>query len=230
MRIGILYILWVNVLSSGYGGSNYNQNSLALYYLAITFMSFFNEFNYGKISNDIREGSLATHLLLPYNYFLRLFFGSIPMMVLSVGVFFVSLPILRLFGIQFGIDTLNLPLGLAFLVIVSITNFALSVAIGSLAFWFRRVHAINFLIFGIGSLFSGELIPVDLLPKNFSEVSSYLPFKYLYFYPAKFLTQPFSFDVYIKTISIAILWGIIMSVTAFVIWKKGLSKFDAVGR
>jgi ABC-2 type transport system permease protein len=230
MRVGIIYILWVNILGNGFGTNSYNQNSLAVYYLTITFISFFNDFNFGEIADDIREGGLSNHLLMPYNYFLRKFLGSIPMMIISVGVFIISIILLRFLGVSFTINVSNLLWGIPLLGIVSITNFALSVSIGSLAFWFRRVHGFNFLFFSIGSLFSGELIPVDLLPKNFADIGNYLPFKYLYYFPAKFLTQSFDLDTYVKTFSIAILWAATISIIACVIWKKGLSKFEATGR
>lgn len=230
MSVGIMYLLWSSLLAAGYGSNQYTQQSLAAYYIMISFVTFFTDFSFGEVSSDIREGNLSIHLLLPYNYFLRLFLGALPMMVFSTMVFSISILVFNLFGLNFVFNASNLAWGFLILILASLINFAIAISIGSLAFWFRRVHGFNAFFYGVGNLFSGELIPLDLLPKNFAQIADYLPFKYIFYYPAKFLTTSFDISIYIKAIFTSLLWIAILSIVSLIVWKKGLSNFEATGR
>ncbi|MBI4099840.1 ABC-2 family transporter protein [Candidatus Microgenomates bacterium] len=228
VRTLMLYFFWVAVLGTGFGQSNYNATSLAAYYIAITFVGNFSGFDYHNVADDIRTGDLSTILIRPANYFLILFFGSLPDRILTMLIYLVLY--LALFGKEIGsLSLFSLPGIIAVLIVSLLMNFFVGITIGALAFWFRRVHGFEALFWNLGGLFSGQLIPVDLLPAKLLVIANYLPFKYMVFFPAQvILGKPIN-NLW-QNVLIQAVWVFVFFLTMVIIWKKGIFKFEASGQ
>ncbi len=228
VRTLILYFFWVAVLGAGFGKESYNATSLAAYYIAITFVGNFSGFDYHNVADDIRNGNLATVLVKPINYFLILFFGSLPDRILTTIIYLMLF--LALFGHSLGnFDLWYLPIVVIVLSVSVLMNFFMAVAIGTLSFWFRRVHGFNALFWNIGGLFSGQFIPIDLLPSKLLTIANYLPFKYMVFFPAQIILRKPIMDIP-QNILIQLVWITLFFLAMVIIWKKGISKFEATGQ
>ncbi len=58
-------------------------------------------------------------------------------------------------------------------------TFAILFTIGALAFFLTQTMAISNLYFGLFSLFSGYLLPLDLLPRAIARLAAVLPFRFM---------------------------------------------------
>ncbi|MBI3559252.1 ABC-2 family transporter protein [Candidatus Gottesmanbacteria bacterium] len=184
----VLFALWATVINAGFGADKYTFNSLAVYYISVSFISLFTNFDQNALAMEIRRGELAMDLLKPYGYFQKFFLRFLPEKVL---LFVIYLFILLIMGFN----------GNLFLTFISsclavVIAFYIALSVGSLAFWFKRVHGFNALLFSFGGLFSGSAIPLDLLPKNLLTLANYLPFKYMIFVPAKLIST--KMDLFLK--------------------------------
>lgn len=228
VRTLILYFFWIAVLGTGFGQASYNSASLATYYLAITFVGNFSGFNYHNVADDIRTGDLSTTLIRPGNYFLVLFFNSLPDRILTVLIYLVLY--LAIFGKDFAsFNLISLSGIIAVLTVSVLMNFFVAVTVGSLAFWFRRVHGFEALFWNLGGLFSGQFIPVDLLPAKLLTIANYLPFKYMVFFPAQIiLGKPVS-NLW-QNVSIQLVWVLVFLLTMILTWKRGIFKFESTGQ
>ena len=137
---------------------------------------------------------------------------------------------LALFGHSLGnFDLWYLPIVVIVLSVSVLMNFFMAVAIGTLSFWFRRVHGFNALFWNIGGLFSGQFIPIDLLPSKLLTIANYLPFKYMVFFPAQIILRKPIMDIP-QNILIQLVWITLFFLAMVIIWKKGISKFEATGQ
>lgn len=218
----IIYLLWSTLLKNGFGADHYSQSSLILYYLAMTFVGNFIHYDYHLAADDVRLGNLSADLIRPYNYYLKLFIEGLAGKLLVVLLFVpIFLPLIKPNYLVIFLVTLTLALIIRFLIMLTI---------GGLAFWFNRVHGFNAAIFSIGGLFSGEMIPSDLLPEKLQLVGNLLPFKYSTFVPAKYLSGNASGENLLANFLMQIFWIIIWLLIVKVIWQKGLKRYESAGQ
>jgi len=129
--------------------------------------------------------------------------------------------------IHFGLFQIFLFAISTFLTILS--KFYIALSLGGLGFWFRRVHGFGSLFWNLGGLFSGELIPVDLLPHTLFLISAYLPFRSLAFFPVQIILGKINSSEIVSGFAVQIIWLAVFIFIAKLLWKKGLSQYDSAG-
>lgn len=226
----MLYFFWLAILGTGFGKESYTAGSLGVYYLAISFINFSTEFKEQTVAEDINEGYLAVHLIKPYSYFIALFMNTVASKITYIGLFTAIYLFLHAANSSFSIVMVNLPYAFISLCLTAIMSFSIYCFIGVLAFWSRRVHGFRGLFFGIGGLFSGELIPTNLLPQTLANVSQYLPFPYLAYVPASLFIKYQPISEVVRLLSIQLIWTTVSIIALGIVWKKGLKVFEATGR
>ena len=217
----ILYLFWTSILDSSFPIGNY--------FLLISIIGTLTFSSFSPIADDIWEGDLATDLLKPYNYFLKMFLFEFPYKVVRLlfGI------ILFVFISRFTNFTISFLNGLFFVIAIVLVigvKFFMASLIGGLAFWFKRVHGFNALILNFGGLFSGELIPLSFLPLSLDTLSRYLPFRYLAYFPVQLALGQTVVVQSILGLVILILWLTLLVILNRLIWTKGLAQFEATGR
>ncbi len=225
----LTFLLWSAILGSGFGLDKYTQSSLAVYYVSIMLVTVVSEYNYHLMTDDIRYGNLSIHLLKPYNYFLKVFIEALPVKIISLVVFLVVFASLATGGL-FKIVTFGFLAALFSLALATAMRYFIILAIGGLAFWFNRVHGFHALVFVAGGIFSGELIPADLLPHKLAAISNYLPFKYLVYIPAHYFIHAPQLNEFTGNIIAQFFWILICYFVAKYIWFKGLREYESAGR
>ena len=68
-----------------------------------------------------------------------------------------------------------------------LVGFLLSAAITSLAFWTTRVYSIHEFYYALILLFSGQFVPLTLMPKLIQDIAQYLPFQLLIYFPIQLI-------------------------------------------
>ncbi len=224
----ILYLFWTAILSSN-PSRTISGFSLGNYYLLISIIGALTFSNFRPMADDIWEGDLAIDLLRPYNYVLKHFLFELPYKItrLVLGIMLILL-VGSLTGFKISVPN-------AILLSISVTlavgvKFYLAFLIAGLAFWFKRVHGFNALIYNFGGLFSGELIPLVFLPPALDAFSHYLPFRYLAYFPVQLALGQLAIRQSILGFAVLVLWLALVVVLNKLVWAKGLSQFEASGR
>lgn len=167
----------------------WDEESLVQYAIISTIVKVSFGRNESLLTSKIKSGDIAYDLLKPYNLFLyyaadslgvslfQTFARSIPLFVLSF----------TLLGKLPSIELMNL----FKFVLVYIFAFGIFLSFGfmlsALAFFFTEVFSFMILYSALVALFSGSVIPVNILPDFFQKFVSYTPFPYLFFYPTAVL-------------------------------------------
>jgi len=224
----ILYLFWTAILGSN-PSHIVSGFSLGNYYLLISIIGAITFSNFRPMADDIWEGNLAIDLLRPYNYVFKHFLFELPYKITRL-VLGITLILLIGSFTGFKISFFNGILLFISVALATGVKFYLAFLIAGLAFWFKRVHGFNFLIFNSGALFSGELIPLVFLPPAIDAISHYLPFRYLAYFPVQLGLGQLATRQSFLGFAILILWLALVVVLNKLIWAKGIAQFEASGR
>jgi ABC-2 type transport system permease protein len=108
-------------------------------------------------------------------------------------------------------------------------GFLLSAAITSLAFWTTRVYSIHEFYFAFILLFSGQFVPLPLMPKIIQEIAQYLPFQLFMYYPIQLILGKLSNAQIIQGFVSGGVWLAVSILLFNWVWREGVKRFSAVG-
>lgn len=227
----MIYMFWTAVLGSGFGNGIYDKSSIGLYYLFITFVGTFASFDFFRIAHLINSGNLGMEIIKPYNFIIKEFVQTIPDKILKLSIMLIIYLTLIYFGVNHHLSLIQLIFSCLAMVLAAISKFYIGLTIGGLAFWFKRVHGFNALFWNVGGLFSGDLLPLNLMPAILFSVSAYLPFRYLAYFPVQIMLGKINFGWELMMgIGIQLFWALMFSGLCKFIWKFGMLEFDASGK
>jgi ABC-2 type transport system permease protein len=107
-------------------------------------------------------------------------------------------------------------------------TFAFLFSIGALAFFLTQTMAIANLYFGLYSLLSGYLMPLELLGPVGS-VAQWLPFRFMLSAPVELLIQSRDAGYLIALFGGQLAWAALTLGVALTLWRAGVQRFEAVG-
>jgi ABC-2 type transport system permease protein len=128
-----------------------------------------------------------------------------------------------------GITLTNVLLAMPVMILAFFIGYLLSATITSLAFWTTRVYSIHEFYFAFILLFSGQFVPLPLMPKLIQDIAQYLPFQLLLYFPIQLILGKLSAEQIVMGYIMAGVW-LVVSVTIFnVVWRNGVKRYSAVG-
>lgn len=223
-----IYLFWVTALSSGISSSGYTANSLGLYYLLIILVGQFADFGHWDVANSIHHDFISAELSKPYSFAFKSFCISMASKTVKVAVS-LGILILILFVFKFEISLAKSILFIFSMLLATASRFFIGMSIGILAFWFKRVIGFNALFWNLGGLFSGELIPVDLLPLSMKVISQYLPFPYLTYFPVSIIVKTLDNSAILLGLLLQFFWIIVFATIYNLLWRKGVKRLETSG-
>jgi len=184
-----------------------------------------------QMSEEVRTGVMSMRLLRP----IHPFFGLAASHVAAIPFrSLVALPLALLLLFGSGASALTtepaqlalLPVSLA---LAWLLTFAILFTLGSLSFWITQTFAIVNLYFGLFSLLSGYLMPLDLLPGPFATIAAYSPFRYMLSAPVELMTKSLSHDALLTLVGAQLGWATAALTVSLLVWRAGVRRFEAVG-
>ncbi|MCX4540021.1 ABC-2 family transporter protein [Streptomyces sp. NBC_01565] len=181
-----------------------------------------------QLEVKIRDGRIATELLLPMGFFTQWLFAALGR---SVGITaLVGLPTALVGGgllLPFDLDAgyalrLALTSAIAFVVL-----FNLSYMIGLSAFFIRRVEGLNEVREALLLLLGGSMMPISLYPDALRDAVVWTPFVHGFYTPLGTLVKDPFVDG--RVIGIGLCWaGLLTAASALYTWR-GLRKLVIAG-
>ncbi len=209
----------------------YSFNDLVVYYLIVTMLANL-LYSWISIHFDLQwliiSGKISDYLTKPWNIIVVLLFKSfgskLVFLATSLAIFIVVLLL--------GSIDLSLLRLLEFLIVVFLSltfYFTFLVFVGLLTFWFEDIWAISWMFFTLVHILSGKLFPLEFYPKFILKFLDYLPFKYLYSIPTKTLIEGVSFNLFLKSVFVLVVYILVFSFVAKKLWNKGIKKINIYG-
>ena len=226
----IMLALWTSVAKLQ-PFAHYSSADFVAYYLAsLIVRQLTGSWVAWQISEHVRSGAMSMRLLRPIHPFVAYaatHAAAIPFRSL------IAVPVAFLLLASSGASVLTTdPLRLA-LVVPSIAlawliAFSLLFAIGALSFFMTQTMAIANVYFALYSLFSGYLMPLELLGPV-AGVARWLPFRYMLSAPVELLTRTQHADDLLHLLGGQLAWAVLTLALALFVWQRGVRRFEAVG-
>ncbi len=229
---GLVY-LWIAIYESGQQLGTYSLSDIVFYYVLLTIVKNIIAEGVGlgfEVAHEINEGMVTNYLLKPFSYSIEQYIKMIGKAVIN---FLFLLPVLILLILVFGhlVELPNLLGWIQFLgfMFIALCFYFLIYYMGALSsFWLTRGDPVIYGTLVINALLNGSLIPLDLFPAWFQPISSFLPFQFLVFVPIQ-IFQGRVENPGLLFIT-GLIWMLILVLLTKFIWKRGIRKYEAVGR
>jgi ABC-2 type transport system permease protein len=119
--------------------------------------------------------------------------------------------------------------GVISLLIAAVMNYVWGYNVSLIAFWTHKTEGIGELYFGGSLLFGGRFSPLEVLPPSLMIAASFLPFKWITWFPTTVLTGRAT----PAEAAIGFLWQIgwlIVGIVVFrIVWRAAVKNYSAVG-
>lgn len=230
----VFFFIWTNVY--GKGGiseiSNFSLSATITYYFLTGILFRMNPGLGMYLNNAIWEGRLTNEIAKPFSVRLIYIVSGLSLMLIQLIAYLPFADLIFIFVSKYiiFISLVNLLYFILAMALASLMGIIFYLIFHSLCFFFGDQDANLSLIDYLIAFLGGALFPLRFLPEGLHRAFSYLPFKYLFDFPA---------NIYLGNISRAqmwmgfaemLVWIIVFGCVYFLLFQKGLKKYSAIGR
>jgi len=232
LHISVLLYLWNAIYLGDQHLGDYSLSELITYYvLQLIINSMVLSYSSWEIGQQIADGTFSNFLVKPLNYLHYWFTVNLSgklfegLMILVVGLIVSFILIAH---IAFPRQVQTVFLFILAMILGGVLAFEFDFAIGILAFWFVQVNSFKYMLQYIVFFFAGALLPLDLFPEAFQAISNVLPFRFLVFFPIQIFLEKEAQPM--EGFLVAILWIVVLYFLLQFALKRGIKRYEAVGR
>ena len=235
VHLGYVFVLWGAAYAGQESIGGFDLRQTLTYFLVVLVLQFFisamNE-DY-EVSEDIRNGLINQFLLKPVSYFgyrLTLFASA-----RAISGLLALLPVAIAFPLL--APHLSLPAegwtwmaAVPALLLSAFIQFTIAYCFGLLTFWFLEIQSFIILSLAVETILGGQVFPLDLLPAWLHELSSYLPYYYMMYFPAALITGRIADPAAVlHGLGLQLFWAVALFAICRLLWTRGLRRHTAVG-
>jgi len=230
----IIYLaVWTSIAHSKGSVNGFTANDFVTYYMTLLVVDqVTSNIVIHTFAYKVQDGSLSGELIRPIHPMLtNALVNNIAFKALTIMGF---IPVWILLFFLYKPDYSHLTftgilIALPAMIIGFLVGFLLSAAITSLAFWTTRVYSIHEFYYAMILLFSGQFVPLPLMPKLIQDIAQYLPFQLLIYFPIQLILGKLSSAQIIQGYIVGTIW-LIVAISVFTwVWRNGVKRFSAVG-
>ncbi len=230
----VVYLaVWVTIANYQGSVSGLTANDFVTYYMTLLIVDqLTSDITIHILAYKIQDGTLASELLRPVHPILtetliyNIAFKALSFIVLiPVWIVLLVLFIPNYSQVSLGSILLALPA----ILIGFLTNFLLGSTITSLAFWTTRVYSISEFFAAVITLFSGQFVPLTLMPGIVQTIADYLPFQMFKYVPIEIILNRLPAAVIARDYAVGLVWLVAAWFLFKWMWQAGLKRFSAVG-
>ena len=184
------------------------------------------------LAYKIQDGTLSGDLLRPVHPILTsTLVNNIAFKALT---FMALIPVWIILALLFkpdfsAITPLSVLLTLPAVVLGFVTNFLLGATLTCLAFWTTRVYSISDFYFALVTLFSGQFVPLQLMPALIQNLAQFLPFQMFRYVPIQILLNRLPPEEILRDFGMGCAWLVLSALLFRWVWREGVKRFSAVG-
>lgn len=185
------------------------------------------------VARQIREGEIKKFIVQPVDLVGFLLLGRIAHKIAYYTV--AALPFALVFFLCRGFFVEGwppIPRLLAFvasLIMGFLLGYFIDLCIGLIGFWILEVSSLLFVYMLLNFFLSGHMFPLDLLPEPWGYLVSFLPLKYMAYFPAAIFLGKIPSENLAWELSLEFLWLCFFIVLARWMYHKGLQRYSGYG-
>jgi ABC-2 type transport system permease protein len=230
----VVYLAVWSAIAEAQGSVNgLTANDFATYYLTLLIVDqLTSEITIHIFAYKVQDGTLAGELIRPAHPVLtsalvyNLAFKALSLLGLTPIWLILSL----LFRPDFsGVTAAGVLLALPALALGFGVSFLLGAALTCVAFWTTRVWALYELYAGLVVLFSGQFVPLTLMPPAIQAAARFLPFPLYKYVPIQILLGRLTWPEVLGSYALGLAWLAAAWLLFRWVWRAGVRRFSAVG-
>lgn len=230
----VVYLaVWTTIARSQGSVGGLTANDFVTYYMTLLIVDqLTSEITIHIFAYKIQDGTLAGELIRPMHPMLtNTLVNNIAFKALTIMALIPVWAILWiLFQPNFSSVTWQ---GILLAIPAVMIGFAISFLFGAtltcVAFWTTRVWALAEFYWALIVLFSGQFVPLQLMPGIVQAIARYLPFQLLKYFPIELILGRLGPAEIIFGYGMGVFWLILALVLFRWAWRNGLKQFSAVG-
>ena len=184
----------------------------------------------GELNNRIRSGGIAFDFIRPFSIKLNVLCAAVGQMIAAFIIRFIPVFAVALTVFDIGVPGIGdlcvffAAAGLGFVLYLQITYLvALS------GFWYIEMWHMNRFLSDVIRIFSGAWLPLWFFPDALYRVSSFLPFRLMYYFPISVYLGKIGPDETRKLLLQQVLWIAAVMLMSALVWKSAQRKLVVQG-
>lgn len=222
----VMLLVWLPILQN-----NPQEASAKIYYVLLPLSTMITgAWHGGFFARKVRTGELNSYLVKPLGYVWYEITNNLSEKLFKLGI------LLPAVAINAHLFNVNLPSNLStwllfgmLLLLCAVLHFIVELIIGYLSFWLDDISGIVNLIDIAVFTFGGRLIPLFLFPAGLYSIAKLMPFRYLFAFPAEYLSGQVPPSQLLESMGIIVIWLVLAATAATILWRKGVKNFSANG-
>ena len=230
----VVYLaVWTTIAHSQGSVSGLTANDFVTYYMTLLIVDqLTSEIVIHMFANKIQDGTLSGELIRPIHPLLTNTLVS--NLAFKALTFMALIPVWAVLWLLFqpdysGVTWQGVLLAIPAVMLGFAIGFLLGAALTCIAFWTTRVWALYEFYSGLVVLFSGQFVPLQLMPKVIQTIAVYLPFQLFKYFPIQIILGRLSAAEIIQGYLMGIIWIGVALLFFNWVWRNGVKKFSAVG-
>jgi ABC-2 type transport system permease protein len=230
----VVYLsVWVAIAENNGSVNGLTVNDFITYYLTLLIVQqFTSEITIHILAYKIQDGTLSGELLRPIHPILTQ--TLVNNLAFKALTFIVLIPVWIVLYFLFrpdysAVTWQSLILAIPALILGFLINFFFGATITSLAFWTTRVYSLSEFFYALAVLFSGQFVPLTLMPDFIQSVAKFLPFQFTIYFPIQIILNQVPEESILSSFIIGFAWLIVLFLIFSWTWREGVKRFSAVG-
>ena len=232
LTVGIEVLLWLAIFKTaehakigGFTKQDYLAYAVWAPFLGRITISWMYE---SMMVEEVSSGTINTILSRPLSFF-EYYLSQLMGYKLITTAFSLMVPLLASFAFELPVHFLRIPLAMLLIIYYLILVHMMSFLISVIGFYLTRVRSFTLLKNLTLLLLSGELVPIDLMPKALEKLLLILPFSSGVYIPLAYLSGRGDFEL-LKTgflnVTVAI---VVFGIMCVLFWKRGVREYTGTG-
>ncbi|MCS6860239.1 MAG: ABC-2 family transporter protein [Abditibacteriales bacterium] len=211
-----------------------NLQEMVTYYLAMTLLAVcITPHGEWDISMSIRQGLISQHLVRPIDYFLLQSLQQTAWQIMKGGLFLPGFALIAFLFRDFAqFPSLTVGGWLAFALSCGLTYLLfleLKFLLGISAFWVGSAGGFIEVWYMLMLVFSGQFVPLTVMPDVIQRLGEFLPFRYLYYFPLMILLGKAAGDAVLRGLLTQAVWVGTMFIAVRLTWRAGVRAYEGFG-
>lgn len=230
----IVYLaVWTAIANNQGDVKGLTANDFITYYMTLLIVdTLTSDITIHILAYKIQDGTLSGDLLRPVHPILTS--TLVNNLAFKALTFLVMIPVWLLLALLVRPDfsdvtVLNLLLAVPAIVIGFVISFLLGATLTSVAFWTTRVYSLGEFYWAFVLLFSGQFVPLDLMPAFIQQAARFLPFQLFKYFPIQLILGKLDTAGILQGYLSGAIWLVISLVLFQSVWRAGVKRFSAVG-
>jgi ABC-2 type transport system permease protein len=230
----IIYLaVWTSIANANGNVNGLTANDFITYYMILLIVDqLTSNIIIHIFAYKVQDGTLSAELIKPIHPMLTatlvndIAFKTLNMFVLTP----IWIVLALLFKPDFASVSINgILLSIPAILLGYMVNYLLSGIITALAFWTTRVYSIHEFYYAMALLFSGQFVPLQLMPEVIQNIARFLPFQLLIYVPVQIIQGNLNADEIIQGYIAGVIWLVIALTFFRLVWREGVKRYSAVG-